>query len=88
VTTFVHAEFHGRQLEPAVDHSSCGGRSVADKVGALVVRDGTRRVVRRRILEAQLSRLLRRMEDGPATADVAGRAARLIARLDRDDLDW
>src|SRR5688572_16310778 len=59
-----------------------------NKVGALLVRDETRREVRRRILEAQLSRLLRRMEDGPATADVANRAARLIARLNRDDLDW
>jgi hypothetical protein len=84
----VRSESLGRELELSADHSSCGGRSVADKEGALLVRDATTREVRRRILEAQLSRLFRRMDDGPCTADLTGRAARLIARLERDDLDW
>ena len=86
--TLVRSESLGRERELSADHSSCGGRSVADKEGALLVRDATRREMRRRILEAQLSRLLRRTDDGPCTADLTGRAARLIARLERDDLDW
>ena len=60
----------GPRAELSADHSSCGGRSVAGKGAALLGRDATQREVRRRILEAQLSRLLRRMDDGPCAADV------------------
>jgi hypothetical protein len=67
----------------------CGGRSVADMAAALQVRDAHVRHVRRPILEVQLSRLLSRAHEGGASgADAAVRAERLIARLERDDLDW
>ena len=88
MTTFVRSDSLGRELELSADHSSCGGRSVADTEGALLLRDATRREVRRRIIEVQLSRLFRRMDEGACTDDVTGRAARLVARLERDDLDW
>lgn len=88
MATFVGSEFQSRELELLADHSSCGGRSIAGDATALLVRDASRRAVRRRILEAQLSRLLHRMDDGPSAADAADRAARLAARLERDDFDW
>ena len=88
MTTFVHTEFPSRELGPLVDHSSCRGRSVADTAAAFLVRDASVRAVRRRMLEAQLSRLRRRMDDGLSAADTADRVARLVARLERDDLDW
>jgi hypothetical protein len=88
MATFVGTEFPSRELDLPADHSSCGGRSVAADEAALLVRDAWRRDVRRRILEAQLSRLLRRLDDGPSAADTADRAARLAARLERDDFDW
>ena len=93
MATFVGTQFQSRERELWADHSSCGGRSVADDAAALSVRDARRRDVRRRdvrrrTLEAQLSRLLRRMDGGPSAADTAERAARLTARLERDDLDW
>jgi hypothetical protein len=70
------------------DYSSCGGRLAAGMTVALRVRDAGRREIRRRILEAQLSRLLRRVDAGPSAVDAADRAARLIASLEHDDLDW
>jgi hypothetical protein len=88
MATFVGTEFQSREPELSADHSSCGGRSVAGDAAALLVTDAGRREVRRRILEAQLSRLVRRMDDGPSAADTADRAARLVARLERDDFDW
>lgn len=88
MATFVGTGFRSRELELSADRSSCGGRSVAGDAAALLVREAHRREVRQRILEAQLSRLLRRMDDGPSAADTADRAARLAARLARDDLDW
>jgi hypothetical protein len=60
---------------------------VADTAAAFLVRDASVRAVRRRMLEAQLSRLRRRMDEGFA-ADTADRVARLVARLECDDLDW
>jgi hypothetical protein len=88
MATFVGNEFQSPELELSADHSSCGGRSVAGDAAALLVSDASRREVRRRILEAQLSRLLRRMADDPSAADAANRAARLAARLERDDFGW
>jgi hypothetical protein len=88
MTTFVHSGPQSDQRMPTADRSSCGGRFVVDDAAALQAREASRRVVRRRILEAQLSRLLRRIDGGPSASDAADRAARLIARLERDDLDW
>ena len=88
MTTFVRTEFQSRELGLLADHSSCGGRSVADKAAAFLVRDASVRAVRRRMLEAQLSRLRFRMNAGLSAGDAAGRVARLVARLERDDLDW
>jgi hypothetical protein len=45
--------------------------------------------VRRRVLNLQLDRLACRAgDDNPAARDAAGRTVRLIARLERNDLDW
>jgi hypothetical protein len=45
--------------------------------------------VRRQVLKLQLDRLARRAGDeNPAARDAAARAVRLIARLERNDLDW
>jgi len=44
---------------------------------------------RRRVLNMQLDRLACRAgDDNPAARDAAARAVRLIARLERNDLDW
>src|SRR3954451_20312791 len=88
MATYVRTEFQGRGLELSADHSSCGGRSAATQAATLLARNASRREVRRRILEAQLSRLLRRMNNGSPAAGDARRAAVLVARLERDDLDW
>jgi hypothetical protein len=45
--------------------------------------------VRRGVLNMQLDRLACRAgDDNPAARDAAARAVRLIARLERNDLDW
>jgi hypothetical protein len=67
----------------------CGSRAAADMAAARLVRGAHVRRVRRPILEVQLLRLLgRARQGGPSGADAAVRAERLIARLERDDLDW
>ena len=47
------------------------------------------RAVRRRVLDAQLARLVLRGGDvGPAARDAAVRAIRVAARLEHDQLEW